>query len=94
MATYFMFGKYSVKSMKEMSTERTQQAAALVQQYGGEVKSAYALLGQHDLVLIVDLPDTEQAIKTSVALAKLTGIGFTTAPAVSVEAFDKMMKEV
>lgn len=94
MATYFMFGKYSAKAMKEMSAERTQKAAALVKQYGGEVKSAYALLGEHDLVLIVDLPDTDQAIKTSVALTKLTGIGFTTAPAVTVEAFDKMIEEV
>jgi uncharacterized protein with GYD domain len=94
MATYFMFGKYSAKAMKEMSADRTQKAAALVKQYGGEVKSAYALLGEHDLVLIVDLPDTDQAIKTSVALTKLTGIGFTTAPAVTVEAFDKMIEEV
>ena len=94
MATYFMFGKYSAKSMKEMSAERTQKAAALVKKYGGEVKLAYILLGEHDLALIVDLPGTDQAIKTSVALAKLTGIAFTTAPAVSVEAFDKMMEEV
>jgi uncharacterized protein with GYD domain len=94
MATYFMFGKYSAEAMKGMSADRTEKAAALVKKYGGEVKSAYALLGEHDLVLIVELPDTGQAMKTSVALSKLTGIAFTTSPAVSVEEFDKMMKEV
>ena len=94
MATYFMFGKYSAEGMKGISAERTEKAAALVKKYGGEVKSGYILLGEHDLALIVDFPGTEQAIKTSVALAKLLGISFSTAPAVSVEEFDKMMGEV
>jgi len=94
MATYFMFGKYSAEGMKGISADRTKKAAALVKKYGGEVKSGYILLGKYDLVLIVDLPNTEQAIKTSVALAKLTGIAFSTAPAVSIEEFDKMMQDV
>ena len=94
MATYFMFGKYSAEGMKGVSAERTEKAAVLVKKYGGEVKSIYALLGEYDLVCIVEFPGTEQAMKTSVALAKLTGISFSTAPAVSVEEFDKMMGEV
>jgi hypothetical protein len=48
------------------------------------------MLGEKDLLLIVDLPSTEQAMKTSVALSRMLGIGFTTAPAVSIEAFDKL----
>ena len=51
-------------------------------------------MGEYDLVLIVELSDTEQAMLTSVALSKLTGIAFTTAPAVSVEAFDRIMDKV
>lgn len=94
MATYFMFGTYSASALKGISAERTEKAAALVKQHGGEVKSAYALLGKHDLVLIVDLPTLNQAIQVSVALAKLTGISFSTAPAVSVETFDKLMENV
>ena len=92
MATYFMFGSYSSEAIKEISAERTDKAAALIKKYGGEFKSGYVLLGEHDLVLIVELPDIEQAIKTSVALSKLTGISFATAPAVTVEDFDKMME--
>ena len=94
MATFFMFGKYSADALKGISAKRTEKAAALVKKFGGEVKSGYALLGKYDLVLIVELPDTEKAMQTSVALSKLTGIGFTTSPAVSVEAFDKIMDEV
>jgi len=57
-------------------------------------ESMYVLLGEKDLVFIVNFPEIEQAIKASVALSKLTGISFTTLPAVSVEEFDKMISEV
>ena len=40
--------------------------------------------------MIADLPDNSRAIAASTALAKLTGIAFTTAPAVSIEEFDKL----
>jgi len=39
-------------------------------------------------------PDTEQATKTSVALTQLLGIAYTTAPAVTMEDFNKLMAEV
>ena len=58
---------------------------------GGEFKAGYALLGEIDLILIVELPDNGQAIKTSAALSKMLGISFTTSPAVSAEEFDKLM---
>jgi uncharacterized protein with GYD domain len=94
MATFVMFGKYSLEAVKEISAERTDKATALIKQHGGEVKAGYALLGDKDLVLIVDLPDTEAAMKTSLALTKLLGISFTTSAAVSVEDFDKLMEGV
>jgi uncharacterized protein with GYD domain len=91
MATYFMFGKYSLEAMKEVSAKRTDKAVNLIKQNGGELKAGYALLGDIDLVLIVDLPDTERAMKTSAALSTQLGISFSTAPAVSVADFDKLM---
>jgi len=91
MATYFMFGKYSLEGMKGISAGRTAKTLALIKKHGGELRAGYALLGDVDLVLIVDLPDTGQAMKTSAALTKLLGVSFSTAPAVSVEEFDKLM---
>ncbi|HVU19596.1 MAG TPA: GYD domain-containing protein [Rhizomicrobium sp.] len=91
MATYLMFGKYSPEALKGMSARRTDEAKALLKQHGGELKAAYALLGYLDLVFVVDLPDTARAMAASAALAKATGIAFTTAPAVSVEEFDKLV---
>jgi uncharacterized protein with GYD domain len=91
MATYLMFGRYSLGAVEEISAERTQKAAAVVEELGGEVKGGYAMLGKDDLVLIVDLPDTEAAMKASIALSKMLKISFTTAPAVSIKMFDKLM---
>jgi uncharacterized protein with GYD domain len=89
MATYVMFGKYSGQALKGISASRTQKAAGIIKKYGGKMKSAYALLGKVDLVLVVDLPGNKEAFKVSLALTKLTGIAFTTAPAFIVEEFDK-----
>ena len=92
MATFFMFGKYSIDAVKEISAERTVKATAVIGDPGGKVEAAYALLGETDLVLIVDLPGVKEAMKASIELTKLLGISFTTAPAVTVEEFDKLIE--
>jgi len=43
------------------------------------------------LAFVVDFPGMAEVLKASVALTKLTGIGFTTSPAISVEEFDKIV---
>ena len=91
MATYLMFGSYSLDSIGKISSDRTAQANAMIEENGGKVLSGYAMLGEKDLVLIVDFPGTEEAMKTSVGLAQLLGVSFTTAPAVSFEEFDKLV---
>jgi len=94
MATYFMFGKYSSDAVKGMSAQRTKKSTELLKKFGGEVSAMYALLGEHDLAFIVTFPGNEEAMKASVALSKLTGISFTTSPAVTVEEFDKLISEL
>jgi len=94
MATFLMFGKYSSQSIQQMSAERTTSAVELIGKFGGEVQSMYALLGQFDLVLVVWFPGIEDAMKASVALSKMTGISFSTAPAVTVDEFDQLMADV
>jgi uncharacterized protein with GYD domain len=91
MATYFMFGRYSQEGMKGISAARSTKALALIKKHGGVLKAGYALLGDVDLVLIMELPDAGQAMKTSAALAKLIGASFSTAQALSMEEFDKLM---
>ncbi|NIO04184.1 MAG: GYD domain-containing protein [Proteobacteria bacterium] len=94
MATFLMFGKYSTEALRGIRPERTDEFIAIVKRFGGDVKAIYQLLGEVDLVCIVAFPGIEQAMQASVALGKLTGISFTTLPAITVEEFDKLMAEV
>ena len=91
MATFLMFGKYSAESVKGISAQRTQKVSEVAKKLGGKVQASYALLGCHDLVFIVDLPDVAKAMKASIELAQSTGISFSTSPAVAVEEFDKLV---
>lgn len=94
MSRFFMLGKYSPEAVKAISTERTEKCNDLIAKFGGKVNSMYALLGEYDLVFIVDFPGEKEAIKTSIALNRLTGILFSTSPAISVEEFDKLIAEI
>jgi uncharacterized protein with GYD domain len=90
MATYFMFGRYTPEAVRSISAARTQQAVAEIERLGGRVTAMHALLGEYDLLFCVELPGNEAAIQASVALTRLTGVAFTTCPAVAVETFDRM----
>ena len=94
MATYILFGKYSAEALKGVSAARTKKALALVKKLKGKVVGMYALLGEKDLVFILELPGMEEAMKVSIGMHRLTGISFSTAPAVSVEAFDKLTEKI
>jgi uncharacterized protein with GYD domain len=89
-----MFGSYSQDSIRKISAKRSDDMVKLIGKNGGKLTAGYAMLGKKDLLLIVDLPTTEQAMKTSVALSRMLGIGFSTAPAVSIEAFDKLTESL
>ena len=91
MPIFVMFGKYSPESMRAISRKRSDEARALIKEHGGEIKAEYALLGVSDLLVIVELPDTARAMQISVALTRLLGVNFTTAPAVTIEEFDRLM---
>ena len=93
MATFIMFGNYSLESIKEISSKRTEDSIQLIKKNGGELKKGYSLLGDTDIVLIVEFPDIKQAMKTSVGLSKMLGISFTTAPAVSLDDFDMLFED-
>lgn len=94
MITFFMYGSYSSDALEEVSPDRTKQAVTLIHELDGKVQSMYAMLGDDDIVLIVDFPDVTIALKASVALTDLTGIMFSTTPAVAIEEFDAMMEDL
>ena len=90
MATFFMFGRYSKDAIKGIAAKRTAKVEELLSGFGGKMKSVYALLGEHDLVVIADLPGINEALQASVEIARETGISFTTSAAIPVADFDSM----
>jgi uncharacterized protein with GYD domain len=86
-----MIGKYSIDAIAKISPVRTKSAKAIISDSGGELKSGYAMLGEKDIVLIVEYPNIEKAIKASTTLSKELGIDFNTSPALSIEDFDKLI---
>ncbi|GIW71250.1 MAG: hypothetical protein KatS3mg102_0792 [Planctomycetota bacterium] len=94
MPTYFMFGRYTTEAIKGIAAERTERAGEAIRKAGGEVQSIHALLGERDLCIIATFPNGQAALRASLALTRLTGIGFATSEAVPVATFDRLAEEV
>ena len=90
MATFLMYGTYSLAAEKKISSHRTKKANAIIKAAGGRVVAEYAMLGKPDLLLIMELPSVKDVIKVSVELSEMTGISFTSEPAITVSEFDKL----
>ncbi len=91
MTTFVLLGKYSHDAMKEISATRTNSAIELIKGFGGEVVAMYTLLGEKDLLFILNFPGIEQAMQASVGLTNLLHVGFTTLPAITVKEFDTLV---
>lgn len=91
MAKFVMFGKYTMDGLKAINAKRTGKATAIIGDCGGKLEAGYMLLGETDLVLVLEFPGVPEAMKASVELSKLLDIAFTTAPAMTVDEFDKLV---
>jgi uncharacterized protein with GYD domain len=88
MHTYFLLGRCTPESIGHISSERTRLAISTIEESDGQIIGLYALLGEYDLVFIVNLPGNREAMETSVRLCQRTGILFRSLPAVRAEQFD------
>lgn len=90
MAKFVMLGRYSSEAIKGIAAERTKKGVEVIEKAGGKVNSMFALLGKYDLLFVVDFPGIAEAMRASIALTKMTGVGFSTYPAITVEELDKI----
>lgn len=91
MSRFFMYGKYTVEGIRQISKARTQEVSKIVKQCNGEIFDGYATLGDKDLCLIVDFPDNKAAMRASVLLTRSTGIAFSCVPSLTFEEFDNLV---
>jgi uncharacterized protein with GYD domain len=89
-----MNGWYSSEAIKQISTGRHQKVEELVKKFGGEIKGEFCMLGEKDVLFIVELPGTREAMKLSVALSQMSGIAFSTSEAVTVQEFLELVAEI
>ncbi|HMO05158.1 MAG TPA: GYD domain-containing protein [Kiritimatiellia bacterium] len=92
MALYLMLGNYTHPSVREINAARTKEAVGVIEKNNGQVVSMYAMLGQFDVVLVVNLPGNREAMEVSVGLSRVTGIHFSTGPVIPIDRFDEMME--
>ena len=90
MTTFIMKGKYSAESIKHISKGRTVKAIEIIKRNKGKLVTAYAVMGEDDLLFITEFPGVAEAIKASISLNKTLGISFATLPALKVDEFDKV----
>ncbi len=93
MGLFIMLGRYSLEAVKEIRPERTAKAKSVIEAMGGKIIGMYAIFGEYDLALVLELPGLEEAVKISTDLHILTGIHFATFPAMPVEYFDLLISK-
>ncbi len=89
MSTYLLTGTYGADAIQGISPKRTVDVIKVIEDIGGKLVSVYLLLGEKDLVIIAEFPGLKEAILGSVSISKITGISFTTNPAITAKEFDE-----
>jgi len=93
MATFVMLGRMPVESMRESNPQQTADALALIKKNGGELKPAFAMMGKYEALLILEMPNIEQMMKTSIGFTRILGFHFITSPAFTFEEGSKFLAD-
>ena len=86
----YLIGKINIIN-EEPYKEYVKLTSPIIKKYNGEIHRMYAILGEYDLVFLVDFQNTKTAMQTSVEISHYSGISFSTSPALPVEMFDELM---
>lgn len=80
MKAFYIFGKSSLKEMKELCVKFRTDFVSLIEKFDGNVKLMPSMIGNKHLFLISSFPGKKKAEKAATALSKLTGISFKIIP--------------
>lgn len=93
MATYIALIKWTeqgIKAVKE-SPKRADAARELARQRGGDLKTLYMVMGDYDLVGILEAPDDETYARVVLALGATGNIRTTTLKAFTEEEYRRIV---
>ena len=97
MSKYLFQATYTADGIKGLEKDKAQgRKAALtkaVEALGGKLEAFYFAFGEHDWVLLADLPDSASATAFSFAVSGSGLLRTTTTPLVSVEETDAALQK-
>jgi uncharacterized protein with GYD domain len=78
---------------KDGGTKRRKEAQGLVESVGGKLETFYFAFGEHDVLVIADLPDGASAAAASIALAASGAATSKTTVLITPEDMDQAVKK-
>jgi uncharacterized protein with GYD domain len=97
MPKYLFQGTYTADGIKGLEKDKASgRAAALrsaLEALGGRLEAFYLAFGEHDSVLLADLPDNASATAFTLTVSKSGLVRTSTTPLVSVEEADKALEK-
>jgi uncharacterized protein with GYD domain len=93
MPTYFIFINWTDQGIRNVkdSPKRLDAVKKTIKDLGGEVKSFYMLQGNHDAVLIVEVPDDERLAGFVLRIGALGNVRTTTMKAYTEAEYRKII---
>jgi uncharacterized protein with GYD domain len=73
------------------SPERTEDAKAMIESLGGELREFFVVMGRYDGILVADFPDDETAARAVLALGKSGNVTTETLKAFDLDAFREIV---
>jgi uncharacterized protein with GYD domain len=67
--SYVSYSNAGIKGMVDKPTDRTAAISAVVEKAGGKLQGAFMTTGQHDAVIVAELPDGSDAVAIGMAAA-------------------------
>lgn len=81
-----------VQNIQRLATVWT-EVEAEIEELGGELKDAYALLGRHDYLLLLEVPDRGAALQAALTVER-HGLDMETMEAVPVDEFGSVVEDI
>lgn len=96
MPTFISFVNWTeqgIRNIKE-APQRGKAARALLEKMGGKLREVYLTSGQHDLVIIADVPDGDVMAKFAMAVGSQGNVRTQTVRAWPEDEFEKMVADL
>jgi len=96
MPTYVTLWKYTRDGMMDMKNtpDRYEAVKKIISDAGGKLLSIYGLVGEYDVITIMEMPDEKVTASTILRICSKGRITSQTMTALSIDDFLKIAKEV